>query len=93
MGEVNMTYSQLRELVCNETSISKQIYISNFIFCDLEKMKSTQITLIRNIFGKYIVTKWLDYEYGQYEECKSFSDKDMAADFAWNLYCENNTNF
>ncbi len=49
-------------------------------------MSNTSISIYRNPFGKYIVTKWQDYEYGRYSERKIFSDKDLAADYAWQLF-------
>lgn len=48
-------------------------------------MKSTKISLVRNLLGKYIVTLWLDYEYGKFLEQQSFSDKDLAANYACQL--------
>ena len=88
-----MTYSKLQELIQKETAVSKEIYINNFFFCNFEKMKNTQITIIKNVIGKYVVTLWADYEYGKYEICKSFTNKDVAANFAWDLFCKNNPNF
>ena len=44
-------------------------------------------------YTKYVVTLWTDYEYGKYEICKSFANKDVAANFAWDLFCKNNPNF
>ncbi len=55
----------------------------SFIPKNKEKMKNTKITLVKNLLGKYIVTLWLDYEYGKFSERQSFSDKDLAA--AWLL--------
>lgn len=49
-------------------------------------MKNAKISLVKNILGKYIVTLWLDYEYQKYLERKIFSDKDLAADYAWKLF-------
>ena len=54
-------------------------------------MKLSQITIVKNIFGRYIVTDWLDYEYGSYLERKEFSDKDEAAEFAWKLFVKEMT--
>ena len=48
-------------------------------------MKNTKISLVKNLLGKYIVTLWLDYEYSRFSEQQSFSDKDLAANYAWQL--------
>lgn len=80
-----MNYHELKKIVDTDKDISKKIYICNFLTCDIEKMKSTKISLVRNLLGKYIVTLWLDYEYGKFLEQQSFSDKDLAANYAWQL--------
>ena len=54
-------------------------------------MKNSEITLITNIFGKYVVTDWIDYEYGQYSEKIEFADKDEAAEIAWKLFVKKMT--
>lgn len=51
-----------------------------------EKMKYCTVSIVRNGFGKYVVTKWTDYEYQRYSEQIFFSDKDLAADYAWKLF-------
>ncbi len=89
----NMTYSKLQELIQKETTVSKKIYMNDFFFCNSEKMRHAQITIIKNIIGKYVVTLWKDYEYGKYELCKSFTNKDDAATFAWDLFRKNNPVF
>jgi len=48
-------------------------------------MKSTRISLVKSLLGKYVVTLWLDYEYGRFTERKTFNDKDSAANYAWQL--------
>ena len=57
----------------------------NFLTCKTEKMKNTNISLVKNLLGKYVVTLWLDYEYGRFLEQEIFSDKDSAANYACKL--------
>lgn len=80
-----MTYDELVKTISNDKSLSDIIYISHFFTAKIERMKKARITLIYNIFGFYVVTIWSDYEYGRYDEQKSFWSRDAAADFAWNL--------
>lgn len=80
-----MNYHELKKIVDTDKDISKKIYICNFLSCNTEKMKNIKISLVRNLLGKYIVTLWLDYEYGKFSEQLSFSDKDLAANYAWQL--------
>ena len=47
---------------------------------------SSRISLVKNIFGQYLVTLWLDYEYGRFEKQETFKNKDLAADYAWQLF-------
>ncbi len=81
-----MNYVELKTVVNTHIDISKKIYICNFLNCKEEKMKSTRISLVKNFLGKYIVTLWLDYEYGKFIEQKTFNDKNSAANYAWQLY-------
>jgi hypothetical protein len=71
--------------------IADEIYVCNFLNCDKKKMEHSKITLVKNIFGRYIVTDWLDYEYGSYLARKEFSDKDEAAEFAWKMFVKEMT--
>lgn len=80
-----MNYDELKKIVDTDRDISKKIYICNFLTCTTEKMKNTKISLVKNLLGKYIVTLWLDYEYGRFLEQQSFGDKDLAAKYAWQL--------
>ena len=48
-------------------------------------MKNTKISLVKNLLGNYVVTLWLDYEYGRFSEQEIFSDKDSAANYVWKL--------
>ena len=80
-----MNYHELKKIVDTKKDISKNIYICNFLTCKTEKMKTTKISLVKNLLGKYIVTLWLDYEYGRFLEQQSFCDKDLAANYAWQL--------
>ena len=49
-------------------------------------MEKTKISLVKNILGEYVVTLWLDYEYGRFSEQQSFKDKDLTANYAWQLF-------
>lgn len=82
-------YHSLKAIIKDHKEIADDIYICNFLNCDLEKMKHTKISLVKNIFGRYVVTEWQDYEYGRYSERKEFSDKDLAAVYAWKLFVNN----
>ncbi|MBQ4273232.1 MAG: hypothetical protein IJB95_06280, partial [Clostridia bacterium] len=81
-------YHSLKRYINENPSISKEIYICNFFNCNERKMAQAKITIVKNILGNYIVTEWLDYEYGQYVQRKRFGDKDEAAVFAWRLFVE-----
>lgn len=81
-----MTYDELKEIVNANSDIRKKIYLFNFFTCRIEKIEKTKISLIKNIFGKYVVTLWLDYEYGKFSERQTFDDKDSAANYAWQLF-------
>lgn len=80
-----MNFDELKKIVDTNNNISKKIYICNFLTCKTEKMKNAKISLVKNILGKYIVTLWLDYEYGRFSEQEVFNNKDSAANFAWKL--------
>ena len=47
-------------------------------------MKYCRVSIVRNALGKYVVTKWTDYEYQKYLEQNFFSDRDLAADMHGN---------
>lgn len=79
-----MNYRELKKLV--DKDIFKNIYICNFFTCRIEKMEKTKISLVKNILGEYVVTLWLDYEYGRFSEQQSFKDKDLTANYAWQLF-------
>lgn len=81
----DMNYSALKKLVKENVDVAKKIYVCNFLTCRIEKMEKANVSIVKNIFGKYVVTKWLDYEYGQYEVRRVFSNKDLAAEFAWQI--------
>ena len=81
-----MTYDELKEIVNTNSDIRKKIYLCNFFTCRIEKIEKTKISLIKNIFGNYVVTLWLDYEYGKFSERQTFNDKDLAANYAWQLF-------
>lgn len=80
-----MTYTELKSLIRTRGEWNGRLYICNFLNCDQDKMKNATVTLVKNASGKYVVTEWLDYEYGRYRSVKEFSDKDAAADHAWNI--------
>lgn len=80
-----MTYKKLKEIIKENKKFQEEIYISNFITCnDMES--HARISIYRNIYNTYIVTKWRDYDYCRFEEQQSFKDKDLAADYAWKLF-------
>ena len=81
-----MNYNDLKVNIKNNADISNKIYICNFFSCNEEKMKSVRISVVKNIFGKFVVTKWLDYEYNSYSDRKVFRDKNDAANYAWKLF-------
>ena len=62
-----MTYSELKKLVKENSDVSKKIYICNFLTRKDEKMKTTSISIVKNIFCEYVVTLWIDYEYFKFE--------------------------
>lgn len=80
-----MTYDELVKIVSNDESLSEKVYISHFFVAKIERIKKAKITLISNVFGFYVVTVWTDYEYGRYDEEKSFWTRDAAADYTWTL--------
>ena len=85
----NMTYKELKNYV-EKNNFSEKIYICNFFTCNTEKMKKAKISIVKNIFGKFVVTKWLDYEYNKVADVQTFFEKDLAADYAWNLFVGDN---
>ena len=91
--EEKMTYTELESLFKTRDEWNGRLYICNFLNCDQNKMKEAKVTVVKNVLGKYVVTEWLDYEYGRYRSVKEFSDKDAAADHAWELLGGNGTGF
>lgn len=83
-----MNYVELKKYIEQNIEVSKKIYICNFLSCNKEKMKNIQISLVKNIFGRFVVTKRLDYEYGRYSDRKVFIDKNVASNYAWKLFEE-----
>lgn len=80
-----MKYDELNKIIKENSNIAKKIYIYNFLTRKDEKIKTTRISIITNILGDYVVTLWLDYEYNRFAEQQTFSDKDLAANYAWQL--------
>ena len=80
-----MKYDELKKIIKENSNIAKKIYICNFLTRKDEKIKITRISIITNILGDYVVTLWLDYEYNRFTEQQTFSDKDLAANYAWQL--------
>lgn len=80
-----MNYDELKKIIDRDCEISKKIYICSFLTCKTEKMKNTKISLVKNLLGKYVVTLWLDYEYGRFSKRETFNDKDSAANYAGQL--------
>ena len=78
-----MKYDELKKTIKENSDIAKKIYICNFLTRKDEKIKATRISIITNILGDYVVTLWLDYEYNRFAEQQTFSDKDLAANYAW----------
>ena len=81
-----MTYNDLKKIAKENKNFQQFIYVCNLFTCRYEIICNTRVSLYRNVLGKYVVTKWLDYEYQKYSEIKIFSDKDLAADYAWKLF-------
>lgn len=81
-----MKYNDLKKIIKENKNFQQFIYVSNLFTCKYEIISNTSISIYRNILGKYVVTKWLDYEYDRYSENVIFSDKDLAADYAWKLF-------
>lgn len=81
-----MTYSELKKQLKKLVMFLKKIYICNFLTRKDEKMKTTSISIVKNIFCEYVVTLWIDYEYNQFEKEQTFDDKDSAVNYAWQLY-------
>ena len=80
-----MKYDELKKIIKENSNIAKKIFICNFLTRKDEKIKTTRISIITNILGDYVVTLWLDYEYNRFAEQQTFSDKDLAANYAWQL--------
>ena len=80
-----MTYNELKKLI-KVNNFQEYIYVSNLFTRRYEIVCNTSISIYRNGLRSYIVTKWRDYDYGRYSERKIFSDKDLAADYAWKLF-------
>ena len=83
-----MSYFELINLTRGSSELRDKLYICTYLTCNSDKMKMAKVTIVKNILGKYIVTHWLDYEYGRYLSRKEFSDKDIAATYAWDLLNE-----
>ena len=81
-----MTYNDLKKITKENKNFQQFIYVCNLFTCSYEIICNTRVSLYRNAFGKYVVTKWTDYEYQRYSEQNFFSDKDLAADYAWKLF-------
>lgn len=81
-----MTYNDLKKIIKENKQFQHFIYISNWFTGNYEIASNTRISLYKNILGKYVVTKWMDYEYGRFYEQQIFSNKDLAADYAWELF-------
>ena len=81
-----MNYNELKEVIKDNRNFELCIYICNLFNSKYEKMCNTRVSIYKNIVGKYVVTKWTDYEYQRYSERKIFSDKDLAADYAWKIF-------
>ena len=80
-----MTYSELLSQISESQELSERLYICTFFTCDYERMRRATVTMVKNVFGKYVVTRWSDFEYGRYLEKKEFANKDLASDCAWEL--------
>ena len=71
-----------------DKAFDERLYVCNFLNCKNKKMEKATVTIVKNIRGRYVVTKWLDYEYGRYAARQEFRDKDAAAEYAWSLLGE-----
>ena len=81
-----MTYNDLKKIIKENRNFQYYIYVCNLFTCRYEIMCNTRVSFYRNGAGKYVVTKWLDYEYRRYSDLQIFTDKDLAADYAWKLF-------
>lgn len=81
-----MNYDELKKIVDTNSDAYKRIYLCNFWTFKAKRMKIARISLVKNLLGKYVVTLWLDYEYGKFLKQETFKDKDAAANYAWQLF-------
>lgn len=86
LKEIKNDLFWIKKIVKENSDVSKKIYICNFLTRKDEKMKTTSISIVKNIFCEYVVTLWIDYEYFKFEKEQTFDDKDSAANYAWQLY-------
>jgi len=81
-----MNYIQLKKIINTNIEVRRKIYVCSFLTCRQEKIKNAKISLVKNLLGKYVVTLWIDYEYGKALKRITFKDKNLAADYAWQLF-------
>ena len=81
-----MTDKKLKDIIKENRKFQEEIYISNCFNRKYEIESHADITIYRNIYNIYIVTKWWDHEYHIPKEQQCFKDKDLAVDYAWKLF-------
>lgn len=81
-----MTFKEYKAIVKQDPSFKKKIYYSNFWTFNMKKYNYPIITVCKNAVSKYIVTHWLDYEYGRYLEKNGFKNRDEAINYAFEMY-------
>ena len=52
-----MTYNELKKIIKENKKFQQYIYVTNSFTSKYEMMSNTSISIYRNPFGKYIVTK------------------------------------
>jgi hypothetical protein len=50
------------------------------------KKENIGVELIKVFWGKYVVLKWTDFEYGKSEGKKVFKSKNEALTYLWDLF-------
>ncbi len=82
-----MDYNKFIILSNKYKSLKKYIKYETFLNSSTnEKNSSSKIVIYKTIFNKYIVTEWIDVEYGAYKSRTKFKCKSEAINFAWDLF-------
>ena len=80
-----MTYSKLKTLMANNDPIAINITFHTF---NHKKNTYGPVYFRRRLFNRYWVAVEVDYGYTAPTAIKNFKDKDLAADYAWELACK-----